>query len=64
MAQLPHDPFSSHDAVPDEDEHHDDHLSSMRLPELRSFAATLDLDTTGKRDDLIGRIRAHQRTDD
>lgn len=38
-----------------------DHLGSMRLPDLRAMADTLGLDSTGKRDVLIGRIRDHQQ---
>jgi len=33
----------------------------MRLPDLRAMANTLGLDSTGKRDDLIDRIRDHQQ---
>lgn len=37
-----------------------DHLNSMRLPDLRALAESLGIDSTGKRGELIGRIRAHQ----
>lgn len=65
-----HDPFrpasawgDSTDTDTDSESRDDqgpDHLSQMRLPDLRAMAESLGLDSTGKRSELIERIREHQ----
>jgi hypothetical protein len=67
MAQHPHDPFSPHDAVPDEPEDappvevpDDAELAEMRKADLADLAGRLNLATSGNRDELIARIVAHR----
>lgn len=62
-----HDPFSPADSGGDTSPSGNDtesvpqdHLNSMRVPDLRALATSLGLDDTGSREKLIKRVRAHQ----